>query len=347
MQKDKKGWKFFLLKKLPVYILLIIIGFISGMIVLFYFNQEKKEQHSEVQVAKMTDTNGRAFRLIRENNMALISPLLYTERTDESDRFSILKENVTRFIDKKKQEGVITSASVIVRTLNDGNWMAVNKNEMFSPGSIMKIPTLMTILKEAEMNPGILEKKIPFKKHFSHIPEQTITGALIMEGNSYTVKQLMYAMIVNSDNDATALLNQTLNFDVMKKLFSDLQMTVPDKKQPDYLIDVSDCSKFLTVLYNATYLNKEMSMYALGLLTKSAYKDGIIKDLDPSITVAHKFGERNNSGEQELHEFGIVYIDDSPYLLGVMTKGNNNKILPEVLSGVSDMIYQSLKPVAE
>jgi len=341
MQKEKKSWKLFLLKKLPLYVLLVLAGFVAALIMAFY--NEKKEINIQAARPVSIPSTSQSFRQIRDRNFKLIQPLLITETVDESEKLNSMKEEVTRFITKQKEEGVITSASVYVSRLKDGSWMAINKNETFSPGSLMKIPTLITVLKDAERKPGILEEKIYFRKHFSGIPEATITGEPLVENRFYKVSDLLYYMIVYSDNDATALLNNYLNFETMKKLFADLQLPVPNYRQPDYKIDVADCAKFLKILFNATYLNKEMSQYAMELLSKSAYKEGIIKDLDPSIVVAHKFGERNVDGEQQLHEFGIVYYDDDPYLLGVMTKGGNHLILPQVLSGVSDLIYQSMK----
>jgi beta-lactamase class A len=341
MQKDKKSWKFFLLKKVPIYILLILMGFFLGAFVFIYLNKNTAESEMKDTVNNVNITQ--SIHQIRQNEYQLIKPLLLTETSEESQHFQVLKENLLHFLDQKRHEGLIKSASVYLRQLDNGTWMSINKDELFSPGSIMKIPTLICILKDAEKNPLFLEKEIYFKKHFSQIPEQTITGEPLKEGNFYKVKDLIYYMIVYSDNDATALLNSNLNFETMKSLFYDLQLPVPDSKQQDYQIDVTDCSRFLRILFNATYLSKEMSQYALDLLTKSAYKNGITKDIDPSIKVAHKFGERNNNGEQQLHEFGIVYVGNSPYLLGVMTKGDNHLILPEILSGVSDLIFQSMK----
>lgn len=343
MQKDKKSWKFFLLTKIPVYLIFIALGIFIGVILSLNTNKESINISSS-KAASLVVKN-QVVRQIRENDHTLIKPLLFTETSEESIDLDPLKQNITSFINKKKQEGTISSAAVYFCKLNDGNWMSINKGELFSPGSLMKIPTLISILVDAEKDPTILEKLIYFKKHFSGIPEQTITGDQLKEGSYYKVKDLLYFMIVFSDNDATALLNNFLNFNTMKRLFSDLQLNVPDNKQQDYQIDVKDCSKFLKILFNATYLNHEMSEFALDLLTKSTYREGLLKDFKPGITVAHKFGERNNNGEQQLHELGIFYQNNDPYLLGVMTKGKDHKILPAVLSGISDLIYQAVQPL--
>jgi len=337
MQKNTKSWKLFLLKRFPLYTILVISGFVFGMLVIYRFNNNQEVQQPKLQAIPIIKHTSRS---IRQPDFELIKPLLLTEDANESDKFQLLKEDVLRFINKKKQEGIITSASVYMRSLNEGYWMSVNKNELFSPGSLMKIPTMIVILKEAEKNPGLMERKILFRKRITGVPQATITGVPMTEGTYYSISQLLYYMIVNSDNDATGLLNGMLDFNLMRKLFTDLQLNPPANGQKDYLIDVADCAKFLTILYNATYLNPQLSEYALRLLTESVYREGIIRDFDPSVKVAHKFGERNINGEQQLHEFGIIYINKSPYLLGIMTKGTDNTVLSQVLSGVSGIVFK-------
>ena len=343
MKKDHKSWKYFLQKKAPIYFLLLLLGFFAG--VLFLFFQRGRHEPVSVNTQVLPDTQAcQTLQTIEEGDYRFIKPLVLFDLKTESDQMKSLKNEVTSYIDRKKQEGIISSAAVYIRELNNGSWMSINKDELFSPGSLMKIPTMITILKQAETDLTLLDKKIFFSRHFSGIPEQTLAARPMQEGAYYSVKDLLYYMIVNSDNDATALLNQNLNFSVMAKMFSDFQLPVPDKMQQDYLIDVASCSRFLRVLYSASYLSKANSQFAMELLTKSNFKKGLVKDINPELPVAHKFGERNVNGEQQLHEFGIFFINNNPYLLGVMTKGVNHLLLPEVLSGISGLVYRSLAP---
>lgn len=342
MKKDQKSWKYFLLRKAPLYIILIVIGFIAGLILVFYKNSFSPTSQA-IQVLP-DNQDCQILNTIRSQEYSLIKPLILFDSKIESDKLNPIKNEVLRFLDQKKHEGIISSAAVYLNELVDGSWMAINKDEQFSPGSLMKIPTLIVLLKESETNPSILERKIYFRKHFSQIPEQTLTAKPLEVGKYYSVRELLTFMIVDSDNDATALLNQTLNFNLMQKMFADFELPVPSITQQDYKIDIASCSRFLRVLFNATYLSKDNSEFALELLSKSGYKKGIVKDIDQSVKVAHKFGERNVDGTQQLHEFGIFFFANRPYLLGVMTKGSNNAMLPEILSGVSSLIYKSMMP---
>ena len=110
----------------------------------------------------------------------------------------------------------------------------------------------------------------------------------------------------------------------------------------NYEMNAIECTKLLRVLFNSSILKPESSEFALQLLTQSGYNAGIAKYIDPSVKIARKFGERVYAGNQQLHETGIFYYKDRPYILTVMTKGPDNLALPAVLADVSQMVYNYL-----
>nr|MBK9653105.1 serine hydrolase [Bacteroidota bacterium] len=325
---------------IPFYFLVITV---TGLCGVFYFINASS-QHNNSQVIQtpevVSDCN---LNIVRRTDLKLTKPLVLFDKEGQDAHLNSLKESILSFINEQKVSGNVSSVSVYLRELNDGNWISINEGELYSPGSLMKVPTLITILKDAQKNPAILEKELFFRRHFGGIPEQTITGPALAEGRSYKVKELLRYMIEFSDNDATATLNNEVNFETMTKLFTDMNQILPNKQQQDYPISAVEFSKYFHVLFNASYLNVDMSEYALDLLSKSAYKDGLMRGIDSNITVAHKFGERNVNGEQQLHEFGIVYLGNNPYLIGVLTKGKNNKVLPLCISGISKIVFDYMK----
>jgi beta-lactamase class A len=148
-------------------------------------------------------------------------------------------------------------------------------------------------------------------------------------------------MIIYSDNTAKSLILENVDQGYLARVYSDLGLSVPDFKNPDYLISLKDFVTYFRVLYSVTYLNKTMSEKALRLLTETEFKDGIAAGLPPEITVAHKFGERGYpNGTKELHDCGIVYLSKSPYLLGVMTKGRDFDILKDIVKDISRIVYR-------
>jgi beta-lactamase class A len=147
-------------------------------------------------------------------------------------------------------------------------------------------------------------------------------------------------MIANSDNNATALLNNNLKPEVLLKLFKDLELELPNVNAKQYFFTVKQYSLFMRAIYNATYLSIDDSEYAAELLNKCDFNDGIRKGVPGSVKMAHKFGESGTPVDKQLHESAIVYLKDKPYMLTVMTKGKDNATLSKLISEISAVVYK-------
>jgi beta-lactamase class A len=85
----------------------------------------------------------------------------------------------------------------------------------------------------------------------------------------------------------------------------------------------------------------------LALLKQSEFSQGLLAGVPPGIAVAHKFGERGytNASKKELHDCGIVYCPQRPYVLCIMTKGTDMKEQAKAISGISKAVYDEMKDV--
>jgi beta-lactamase class A len=222
----------------------------------------------------------------------------------------------------------------------------------------MKVPLLMIYLKQAETNPQLLKKSFVFTQQAQNSTVALIKDKSLVVGKSYTVQELLYHMIVYSDNESFWILYDHFGEDIFKEL--DKKLTIPanydiihySKTDKHFIANVNSMAYYFMVLYNASYLTKTASKSALDILTKSTFKEGIAKGIDPNVLIAHKFGERTLSYyvgnklenlQTEFHEFGIVYLKNRPYLLGVMTRGQQSSELQTMVSDISKMVYDDFK----
>jgi beta-lactamase class A len=236
-------------------------------------------------------------------------------------------------------EGKINSASVYMKKCGNIEWFAVNPDESFYTASLMKVAVLITILKMSENNPGYLDKIYPYKSVDPGILPQTYGEKTIEPGHDYTMRDLLYYMIVYSDNYASDILNSEMDLDVYKKLFTDIGIEGYNPYDQFRKLKAEDVGKLFRLLYNASYLSKENSEYALSLLAQSSFKDGLVKELPDNVVVAHKFAEAGGSEENQLHDAGIVYAGKTPYLLVVMTRGKKLTDLSESIGDISKKVY--------
>jgi len=334
--EDSKTRKYFFSFRVPLYlaIAVAVITFFSVR----YFNQPNVSVPSKTTV--IADNCSDAMDIRRSRNDHLTHPSYLYDIRNENARLSDLKEKLIQSLDAKKSSNGLKDISLYYRNLIDGSWFEINGGQLYNPASLMKVPFLIAILRQSMSEPGYLDKKIFFKKHFENVNKQNIIDFELVERHSYTLKELLYYMIVNSDNDAAELIRQNTNPEVVTKLFTDLGIPLPPSNGDEYFIDVVDYCKFFRVLFNSSYLKSDYSDFALDLLSQTTYKDGFLKDVNFQFPVAHKFGERVMNGVSQLHEVGIFYLEGQPYLLGVMTSGHDLKGLSSMLALSSQIVYE-------
>jgi len=279
-------------------------------------------------------------KVIRNKNYKFISPILYIENECESPSLNPLKSSLQNVIDQNIANQKIHTASIFLKKFNTNESLLINKTEKYAPGSLLKISIMIAILKMSEKDNELLNKKITFTQTSKNNKVQTIVSNSIKIGQSYSIKELLKYMIVYSDNNAASLIAKNIDGNVIKSLFSDIGLNVPDLNSNDLFLNINELSFFMRVIYNGSYLTKANSEFALELLSHGDYKNGLLKDIPSDIIVAHKFGESGNEVEKQLHETGIIYANNSPYLITVMTKGNNRDELANFISEISKTVYQ-------
>lgn len=276
---------------------------------------------------------------------SLISPLLDCDNYSEENTLMAksLEKALKGTEEKAINDPAIEHLSIYYRDLNNGPTMGFNENERFTPASLLKVPLMIAYLKKAENEPGILKKEVRYSNDVQVAPEDIITAAPVAleKGKSYAIDELIRYMIVYSDNAAAALLLKNIDMDFLMQVYKDLSITVPGMTgETENFMTVKDYASFFRILYNASYLDPEMSEKALELLSTTEFKDGLIAGIPSGTAVAHKFGERNNNGLLQLHDCGIIYKDDNPYLLCVMTRGNNFDRLKNIIKEVSKKVWE-------
>lgn len=274
----------------------------------------------------------------QEDSKSLINPL---RKYHEFRPLRPFTPELQALTDQLIKEGYVTDAAVYFRSLNDGVWIGINEKNRFAPASLMKVPIMMVWLKQAEKDPAILKKKLKAETEDNHnqfIPP----GDTLKSGEEYTVEELIAAMIRNSDNDAMLTLVKHAEVEEVLKMYDQLGYSA-FKEQGDFISLKAYVGTF-RVLYNATFLNEEMSEKALAWLSGSKFKKGLAASVPQGTAVAHKFGEYGvpGRGVKQLHDVGIIYHEDNPYLLGIMTRGTDYDRMAAALEKISSFIYNEV-----
>jgi beta-lactamase class A len=240
------------------------------------------------------------------------------------------------------KKGYVSEIAIYFRSLNDGVWIGINERDRFAPASLMKVPIMIAYLKEAQEDPALLQKELIAEetdRYSQYIPSKV----QLKKGRHYTVDQLLEIMIKDSNNDAMVTLLNNINEQAIMKVYRQLGYVGPFTGDDNFLT-LKTYVGTLRVLYNATYLNEEMSQKALKYLTGTEFGKGIAAGVPETVMLVGKFGEYGSvqTNLKQLHDIGIVYHPDNPYLLGIMTRGDDYDKLAEAIKEISSFIYREV-----
>lgn len=297
-------------------------------------------RNKEIDVSPIEEN---IYRRMRKSSYRFVSPLVdCSDNLNELEPFRVKVEALVSELEHKPE---ISDISLVFRHLTNGKSFGINEHDRYEAASIMKLPVAMSILKTSETNPELLQKTILYDTRFEGRTPNIVDYQLELN-KSYTVRELIKRTIIYSDNDAIALLSVLDSTEILyQQMLNDLG--IGNETNPFGICignaSPAELSLILRVLYNATYLNRENSEYILKTLTRTRFSEGIRAGIDPNVMVASKFGERGTNystrANYQLHECGIIYHEDNPYILTIMTKGTNLEVQAKAIARISELIY--------
>ena len=316
-------------KKILIQIIALVLVFVGG----FALGRSLKGQ----------DTSS---ELRADLGAGLTNPLLECEMSKDTiaSRKANFSDDLEEYVDDLKYSKNVKDLSVYFRDLNNGPVINIEADEQFSPASLLKVPIFIAYLKWSEDDPSVLNKNITFEKVVDVGYQQKFAPTKDMTlGKTYSVKELLEQMVVYSDNQALVLLYDQLPPKYLKELYAILGVDPNVAVDPSKTLTIEKYSIFFRILFNASYLSRANSEYALEVLSQTTFDEGLRDSVPSKINIAHKFGERKAREDmQQFHDCGIVYYPNHPYLLCVMTRGNNASSLIEGIKSVSDFVYKKI-----
>jgi beta-lactamase class A len=288
------------------------------------------------------------FWQVRTCDAKLTSPVLCKARQISPKReYAELDQQIAQFLQNKHNQGLLRYGSVYFRDLDSGPIFGINPQQEFVAASLLKVPVLMTFLKYTEDNPTLLKQVVHSPAEFDETQFVLPPKEVLQPDTDYTVEELLRRMIVYSDNRASMMLEDYAKANLSDVREPVLQTLVELGLLPRadsnnrYFASVKELASMLRVLYTVGYLSSEMSEYALNLLSKSDFHDGLVAGIPNGIKVAHKFGVTQDKDYIELHDIGIVYGPKNHYLIAVMTDGKDIEDNAKIIAEISRMVWEA------
>ena len=279
----------------------------------------------------------------------LTSAYLEPEGSENSDALLLrARTAISDHIRERQAADTTLRVSVYARDLDNGPWIGINDRDLYIPSSLTKLVVLTRLLQLEELQPGLLDSEIRFPGSEMMRAEDTMAEApdslRLQADQSYSVRELARRMIVYSDNYAYQLVAQAGAGEGISRLLYDLSadQTLEDER---LYYDAHTVATVLRALYHRSLISGPRSEFALDLLSKSRYSNGLRRYLPPEALVASKFGFYEDLGPtgytRQFHECGIVYRPPAPYVVCVLTASDQATpvALQEIVAHVSRILW--------
>jgi beta-lactamase class A len=212
---------------------------------------------------------------------------------------------------------------IAIEDLATGETSGINANANLPAASTIKIPVMVEVFKQMEAGALDLNTTVTMEASDRDWGWGDMADAAI--GTQRTVNQLLWLMITQSDNTATNMLIRTVGRAHINRTMAALGMR--QTRLSDYIRSESDSIRYalrtspkdmLTLLDKIArerLVDEWSSREMLAILAGQHHNGLLPAPLPAGLKIAHKTGSLHDT----LNDVGIVYRDNEPYVIAVMT----------------------------
>lgn len=229
---------------------------------------------------------------------------------------------------------------------------AIGENTRVVSASTIKLPILCRALQDVMDGKYSLEQFVPICPGDYCDDTDVFEPSYRQDGAS--LWEMLYWMIVSSDNTATNAVISLLGFDHVNDYCQNMGLTQTSlqRKMLDFeaiaqgrnnYTSPKDLYRLFAALYHGEILNQPLREVALDFLSRCRHMDALQRYIPDPVVVAHKPGGLDHLN----HDAGIFRLKDRPFYLGIFTwDGPALDGQPEqnqFIGKLSRMIYDAVK----
>jgi len=231
--------------------------------------------------------------------------------------------------------------SVYFEYLPTGANISINKEAEFFPASLLKTPIVMAVAKKIDKGEWKWDNKLVLMAS----DKDDKFGNLYKEptGSVFTINDLVKSSLVDSDNTAHFILLRNLELTEINNVYA--HMGLDGFLETNGSISAKNYSVILRSLYNSSYLKDESSQKILSFLTQEKFREYLGSGFPDDIVFAHKVGI--DTGKTIYLDSGIIYLENRPYILVVMTRLKTEQQAKDTMKDISGKIFDYVKNYKE
>ncbi|HKU81076.1 MAG TPA: serine hydrolase [Candidatus Tumulicola sp.] len=240
--------------------------------------------------------------------------------------------------------GLPAASALEVLDLSTGYHAGVNASESMPAASTIKIPIMVEVFAQLQAQRFDLAHRVTLRASDKDWGSGDLCDAA--PGSSYSVAELLEKMIDISDNTATNMLIRLVGRGRINaamrelglhrtRLAGDIRTEQWDVRQR-LRTSPSDLVRLLALMARRRLIDEWSSNEMISILERDQYNTLLPEPLPEDVPIAHKTG----SFFDTLNDAGIVYADDAPYVIAVMTTALPSQTLGRTfIHSLSRMVY--------
>jgi len=250
--------------------------------------------------------------------------------------FGPLKKEIEDYLNENN-----LNVSVHVENLRDGASFGIRSNKAYPAASLNKLPLAILILRKIESG------KLSLNTNLSILNEDrdASSGSLYSKKIDWlSVKELLYYMLSESDNTATAVLERQATKEELIKLSDYIDFYFNNLDKEEFPLKITEItakkvSNIFSSLYLSTLLEPEDSELILSHLKNTSFDIKKYANLPDEVTVVQKHGFHYLDDGSFFHSCGIIYVKDSRFGFSIMTSGIDRDGVPLVIGKIVNKLY--------
>lgn len=222
-------------------------------------------------------------------------------------------------------EGFPATSAVAVLDLSTGLRAGYNANASMPAASTIKVPVMVAVFRDLAAGRFDLNRRVTLFERDKDYGSGDLCDA--PDGSTYRVSTLLEKMIDISDNTAANMLirlvhrqriNQTMHvLGLTHTLLRSDVRTSGWSIREDLRTSPADMVRLFSLMAKRTLVNAWSSNEMISILEEDQINTLLPEPLPDDVAIAHKTGSLFDT----LDDAGIVYADDEPYVIAVMTTG--------------------------
>lgn len=233
----------------------------------------------------------------------------------------MLKGLILNAIDFKKM-----NCGFLIKNLSTGEVFSHEEKAVVSSASLIKIPIMGEVLRQVSMGSLSLEQRLTVNEK-DKVPFSILNE--LSTGNSYSLRDVITLMIIQSDNTATNMLIDLAGMNNINSFIKNngLLSTVLSRKMMDFnarqegrdnFTTAMDMAKILEKIYRGELVNRSSSLLMLDILKRQLDNSMIRLFIPEETPIAHKTGGLDGIE----HDAGIIFNDKCDYIFTALTWGS-------------------------